>query len=134
MHRILAIGLVLSCFYQPQAIGADGALTVKQLLLNADKYNGKSVFVSAVAFIELENMALCSTRTKGRGNSCVWLEIDAGPYESPSDRHRYEQALAYWAKFHGKQVKVRGTFTSGESGHFGMWPGAIEQVSEVEAE
>ena len=106
-----------------------------QLIAHPAKYTGKLVAVSALVTVEFENMTICSINAKVRSiESCVWLEIDSGPYESSADELRYKKELASWAPFNRKQVIIRGVFVSGQSGHFGMWSGAIGHVTGVKVQ
>ncbi len=62
---------------------------------------------------------------------CVWLELYDGPGEDEQDLVRYKRALAKWRPLNGKLVSVRGTFSKTNTGHFGLFSGAIEKISDV---
>jgi hypothetical protein len=127
--------VVVACIWPATVCAAEPGVDVMQLIAHPAKYTGKLVSVSALVTVEFENMTLCSISAKVRNiDSCVWLEIDSGPYESAADELRYKKALASWTPFNRKQVIVRGVFVGGQSGHFGMWSGAISQVASVKVQ
>lgn len=131
---VICAAVVLSCGWAA-VNAAEATVDVMQLIAHPAKYAGKVVSVSALVTVEFENMTLCSVDAKvGSVDSCVWLEIDSGPYESAEDERRYKKALDLWTPFNRKKVVVRGKFVSGQSGHFGMWSGAIGQVASVKAQ
>ncbi len=105
-------------------------LSIDQLLAHPSKFDGRAVVVVAYANIEFEIDKLCDVLGVGR-KGCIWLTWDDGPYETEQDLARYDAAEEKWRAFHGKRVLVRGTFNSGRSGHFGMYPGEINRIIDV---
>lgn len=107
------------------------AISIDHLLSNAKLYAGKDVSVVAYVNVALEDMTLCSEKSAKVPRQCVWLEIDNGPYETDADEARYKSALARWSKLSGKLAIVRGTFSTSDTGHFGMFPGALGHITEA---
>jgi len=106
------------------------SLSIDQLLAHPSKFDGRAVVVVAYANIEFEGDELCDVPSAPR-KPCIWLTYDDGPHETEQDWARYQAADKKWRAFHGKRVLVRGTFNSGRSGHFGMYPGEINRIIDV---
>ena len=113
----------------PKDLGQD--VTILQLIASPGRYHGRVVFLSAFATVKFENMSLCMVRDSASSKDCLWLQFYDGPYETAADNVRYMAARKQWEKFHGKKISLRGTFNMENTGHFGMWSGAIEHITEV---
>ena len=108
------------------------SLSIDQLLAHPGKFDGRTVVVVAYANIEFEGDELCGVPPSApRNQRCIWLTWDDGPYETEQDLVRYDAAEEKWRAFHGKRVLVRGTFNRYPSGHFGMYGGEINRITEV---
>jgi len=105
------------------------SLSIDQLLAHASKFDGRAIVVVAYANIEFEVDVLCDVPTPPR--TCIWLTYNEEPYETEQDLARYDAVEEKWRAFHGKRVHVRGTFSSGPSGHWGMYPGEISSITGV---
>ncbi len=111
------------------------SLSIDQLLAHPSKFDGRAVVVVAYANIEFEGDTLCDVPSAGR-EGCIWLTYIDGPLkhwqdETEQDFARYRAVEEKWRAFHRKRVLVRGTFNSGRSGHFGMYPGEIDRIIDV---
>ena len=111
------------------------SLSIDQLLAHPSKFDGRAVVVVAYANIEFEGDELCDVPSAGR-EGCIWLTYIDGPLkhwqdETEQDLARYQAVEEKWRAFHGKRVLVRGTFNRGPSGHWGMYPGEINRITEV---
>jgi len=108
------------------------SLSIDQLVADPSKFDGRVVVVVAYANIEFEGNELCGVPPSApRNQRCIWLTYNEEPYETEQDLARYDAVEEKWRAFHGKRVTVRGTFNSGRSGHFGMYPGEINRITEV---
>ncbi len=108
------------------------SLSIDQLLEHPTKFDETAVVVFAYANIEFEGDELFDVPPSApRNQLCIWLTYDDGPYETEQDLARYDAADEKWRAFHGKRVLVHGTFTSGPSGHWGMYLGEINLITEV---
>ena len=105
------------------------SLSIDQLLAHASKFDGRAIVVVAYANIEFEVDVLCDVPTPPR--TCIWLTYNEEPYETEQDLARYDAVEEKWRAFHGKRVRVPGTFNRGPSGHFGMYLGEINLITEV---
>ena len=103
------------------------ALRVSALLERASHWDRKSVEVSGKLTIALENCKLCEENAASKTSKCIWFEFDEGPYDTEADKKRFDTRHAYWARYSGKHVAVRGVFHSGPSGHFGMSAGELRK-------
>jgi hypothetical protein len=69
----------------------------------------------------------------------VHLEFEGnGIYLSRNDLERHQSSNGLWVEFQGgiadkncqdRYVLIEGTFTSRDRGHFGMWSGAINDIT-----
>lgn len=122
---LLASAACVSSRYGSQSV------SIAQLLAHPGEFHGKAVVVLAYAKIEFEGDRLCAVPGAPM-QSCVSLSFDDGPYETEQDMDRYLAAQERWRAFDGKRVLVRGTFSRGPSGHFGLFPGEISHIAGVE--
>lgn len=106
------------------------SLSINQLLADPSRFDRRTVFVAAYANIEFEMDSLCDVPGSPR-KRCVWLTYDDGPYETEQDLARYQTSEEKWRAFHGKRVLVHGTFIRGPRGHFGMYQGEINRITDV---
>ena len=106
------------------------SLSIDQLLAHPSKFDGRAVVVVAYANIEFEMDSLCDLPSVPR-RPCIWLTYNDEPYETEQDLAGYQAVEDKWRVFHGKRVLVRGTFNSGRSGHFGMYPGELIRITGV---
>ena len=126
--------LALACVIAPaQAAPArcDDRVTPAALLANPDHYDGKAVWVVATATIEFENMTACPPDTDANAGSCLWLDIDDGPYASDQDFARYEAKRQAWLRYNRKTVAIHATFDKTITGHLGGSPAGLRGVTEV---
>jgi len=102
-----------------------------KLIANPDAYHGKALWVVASVTIEFENMTACPSANETRVKSCLWLDIDDGPYKTDQDTARYESKLQTWKRFNLQTVAIRATFDKNLRGHFSMWPAGLRNVTEM---
>ncbi len=108
------------------------SLSIDQLLAHPSKFDETTVVVVAYANIEFEGNELCDAPPSApRNQPCIWLTYNNEPYETEQDLARYDAVEEKWRAFHGNRILVHGTFTSGRSGHFGMYLGEINRITEV---
>lgn len=106
-------------------------VSIINLIATPERYDGKLVFLSAYATVKFEGDSLCMTQQPASTSDCLWLQFDDGPYETEQDQQRYLRAKAAWQKHHGKHISVRGIFSRKNTGHFGLYSGAIEKIVDV---
>ncbi len=116
---------------QSDKIGKSVSLT--NLVATPERYEGKLVYVVGYISIGLENMSLCPSKKPLSRKDCIWLTIDSGPFETDEDIKRFTEKEKRLKPFNGQVVSVRGVFDSHDTGHFGMWSGAIRNIIEVSA-
>ncbi|MCL4315670.1 MAG: hypothetical protein M1527_02195 [Gammaproteobacteria bacterium] len=102
-----------------------------RLIANPDEYHGKALWVVVYATIDFENMTACPSENETQMRSCLWLDIDDGPYKTDQDYARYQSKLQIWNRFNRQAVAIRATFDKTLKGHFSMWPGGLRSVTEV---
>lgn len=95
-------------------------VTMVQLIATPERYDGKLVRVIGVGNLEFEGNCL-SLSKEDRGQHDIWLEL--GERATP-----YTEAQAY----NGEWVIVEGFFDKDDHGHFGMFRGAIKNISRYE--
>jgi len=106
-------------------------VSLAKLIANPDAHHGKTLWVIASVTIDFENMTACPSENETQAKSCLWLDIDDGPYKTDQDYARYESMLQTWKRFDRQTVAIRATFDKGEKGHFSVWPGGLRNVTEV---
>lgn len=106
-------------------------VSIIQLIANPDRYHGKVVFLSVYPKVEFEGDCLCMVPNAASSKDCLWLQYDDGPWETDKDMERYKRAQARWKPLSGKRVSVRGTFNKNNTGHFGLFSGALEKIADV---
>lgn len=99
------------------------------LIANPDAYHGKALWVVAHATIEFENMTACPSEKETQTKSCLWLDIDDGPYKTDQDFARYQSKLKVWERFTLQTVAIHATFDKTLTGHFNLWPGGLKNVT-----
>jgi len=108
-------------------------VSLDTLIANPDTYHGEAVWVRAHVTIDFENMTACPSEneTQDKYKSCLWLNIDDGPYKTDQDYARYQSKLKIWKQFNLQTVAIRATFDKTSKGHFSMWPGTLRGVTEM---
>jgi len=101
------------------------------LIANPDAHHGKALWVVAHVTIDFENMTACPSENETQTKSCLWLDIDDGPYKTDRDYARYESKLQAWKRFNLQTVAVHATFDKTLKGHFNMWPAGLRNITEV---
>lgn len=134
-HTEVILFAVLLCAPIPVLAAPDPEcgerVSLAKLIANPDAYHGKALWVVVHATIDFENMTACPSEDKTQPNSCLWLDIHDGPYNTDQDYARYESKLQTWKQFNLQTVAVRATFDKTLKGHFSMWPGGLRNVTEV---
>ena len=133
--RIITVVALLASAGCVSSSDVSQSLSIDQLLAHPSKFDGRAVVVVAYANIEFEIDTLCDVPSAGR-EGCIWLTYIDGPLkhwqdETEQDLARYKAVEEKWRAFHGKRVHVRGTFSRGPSGHFGMYSGEINRITDV---
>jgi hypothetical protein len=98
-------------------------VSLVELIANPGLYDGTRVFVEGAVRIEFEGNAIylsAGDLEKRIHKNAVWLEMPA------ADAHA-RSALD------GKYVGVCGVFDANSSGHFGMYSGTINRITQFEA-
>jgi hypothetical protein len=106
-------------------------VSIIQLVANPDRYHGKLVYFRAYATVRFEGNSLCMTPDRINTKDCLWLQYDDGPWKTDKDMERYKTAQKKWEGFNGKVIFVRGIFNKKNTGHFGLFAGALERIMEV---
>lgn len=106
-------------------------VSLAKLIANPDAYHGKALWVVASTTIDFENMTACPSENETQVKSCLWLDIDDGPYNTDQDYARYQSKLQTWKQFNLQTVAIRATFDKTLKGHFSMWPAGLRNVTEV---
>ena len=91
-----------------------------QLLAHPDQYNGKLVVVEGYMNLEFEGNGLYLNREMflyGQTFDAFWVDVE-GITIHPQSRQGY--------------VSVRARFNGEKHGHFGMFAGALEQITAIE--
>ena len=102
-----------------------------RLIANPDDYHGKALWVVAYVTIDFENMTACPSEKETQTKSCLWLDIDDGPYKADQDYARYRSKLQIWNRFNLQTIAIRATFDKNLKGHLSMWPAGLKKVTEV---
>jgi hypothetical protein len=98
------------------------------LIATPERYNGRAIFVQGFVRIGVENQSICLTRDPASTRDCIWLNIDAGPYDTDADINRVTSTLKRWKVLNGKMVTVQGVFDSEDTGHLGASSGGLENL------
>lgn len=98
-------------------------VSIIQLIANPADFDGKIVRVIGVGNIEFEGNGVYLGKDDWRYVSKNGLWIELGERATP-----YELTKTY----NGKYVIIEGTFDMHNNGHFGMWSGAIVDITRYE--
>jgi tetratricopeptide (TPR) repeat protein len=109
----------------------DESVSLAGLIAHPDAYHGKALWVVAYATIDFENMTACPSEDETQAKSCLWLNIDDGPYSTDRDYARYQSKRQTWQQFNLQTVAIYAMFDKTLKGHFGMWPAELRNVTEV---
>jgi hypothetical protein len=131
IERTLSAVALLAIVGCVSSLDVRQSVSIDQLLENPSQFDQKIVVLLAYARIQFEGNRLCAV--PGAPNKrCISLVYDDGPYETEKDMARFKAAMEKWRAFDGKYLLVRGTFSRGPSGHFGLSPGEIYRITGVE--
>jgi hypothetical protein len=118
---IVALGLVLVVALATSARADDArgsAVSLIQLIADPASFDGKRVTVTGYVVLEAENTAVYLQESDARygiTRNAVWLQTPV-----PDELGR--------ARFHGRYVRIDGTFNARRRGHFEMFGGSIERI------
>ena len=99
MKRALLVLLLAGCATSPRPFN-EPLLSVPELVANADRYHGKTVFVEGFASAGPKSNALCPDPVPSQ-KDCLTLNIDFGPSDS---------ARVQWQALDGRPVEIKGVF------------------------
>lgn len=94
-----------------------------QLIANPQQFNGRQVRLIAYLRLEFEGDALYLHRedfTRGMTSNALWIALD-------------DKQLKASRTLNNGYVLVEGVFSSTDKGHLGMFSGAIDQVTRLQA-
>ena len=98
-------------------------VSIIQLIANPKDYDGKIVRVIGVGSLEFEGNGVYLSRDDWKyvSRNGLWIEVGnkATPYNVAKN-------------WNGKYVIIEGTFDAKMTGHFGMWSGAIVNITRYE--
>ena len=118
--RVLAI-FVFGLFTSIAAARSAEPLTVAQLLADGARYDNKVVRVVGFLHLDFEDSALYDGKETdlnfGRGPH-IWVDTEHA--DAPPD------------KYSRKSVLLEGTFVFGPSGHMGVFPGQISNITRID--
>jgi hypothetical protein len=100
-------------------------VSLVELIANGTRFDGKIVRVDGVIHLEFEASALYLSKEHWRHRvtkNSIWITPDYARLRASSKE---------LAKFNGRYAVVEGRFNSKNGGHFGMFSGAIENVTRV---
>jgi len=106
-------------------------VSILSLIVNPEKYHGKKVYLGAYATVRFEGDSLCAVQKPASSKDCLWLQFDDGPYKTEKDIARFDRAKKKWERYNGKRITLVGTFNKENTGHFGLFSGAIEHITSV---
>lgn len=107
------------------------SISLINLIATPERYDGKLVLVTGYATVGRENMSICLTRVRNSSKDCLWLNVDSGPYETEDDRKRIDKKYKLLYKFNGKLATIEAIFDQNDTGHFGMWSGALRDFVRI---
>jgi len=88
------------------------SVTIAQLVITPARFQGKIVQVYGLLSIKFEDTGVSS------GEHRVWLDLSREEFKK-------------YKNFDGKEGVVRGTYDGTNTGHFGMWGGAIHSITRL---
>ncbi len=113
-------------FFRKKALVSNRSenVTLVQLIATPEKYDGQRIRVVGVGNLEFEGNAIYLSKEdlSYRIYNAVWLDFDNNTSLS------YEEAMQY----NGKYVIVEGIFDKDNSGHGGLFHGAISNITRYE--
>jgi hypothetical protein len=132
----LIVAVLWVCYQSRLAshdLGTGGGFAVESvslinLIATPERYDGKWVRVEGVCAFEFENCALFLTQDDRKhffSKNAVWADY----HTLGLSNDRWD--LPFMSKFDGRHVLVEGYFSSHRHGHFGMYSGAITNVTRI---
>ncbi len=107
---------------------SEETVIASDVLENPEKYNGRVLTITGFISIEFENVTIKRNK-KLKYGECIWITFDVGPYDTEEDMERYKKRdLHMKNKYDQKITSIKGYFTSGRSGHFGICSGALNVI------
>ena len=98
-------------------------ISIINLITNPEKYHNKDITIIGVGNLQFEGNKICLSKSDveyGISSNCLWIELN--------EKISYEEAKT----LNGKYIIIEGTFDMKNNGHFGMYPGAIVDITRYE--
>lgn len=100
------------------------------LIATPEKFHGKLIYVRGYFHAEFENMSLCLQTRALSPKDCVWVET----YDDNEGRPLLDPKSARkLAACNHKVVAIRGIFNQQNTGHMGLYAGAIDPIREIQS-
>jgi hypothetical protein len=114
-------------------VGQFGSLA--DLIATPERYDGRLVFVTGYVSVEFENHSLCPNKDL-LSEDCIWISLYHAPVDGSGESRakeseRFYARLERFKPFHGQKISIRGIFNSRNTGHFGLFSGAIERIMDA---
>lgn len=123
MIAALGLAVVVALASSARADDARGTVvSLIQLIADPTSFDGKRVTVTGYVVLESENTAVYLQETDARygiTRNAVWLEMPV-----PDELGR--------AQFHGRYVRIDGTFSARRRGHLELFGGSIERIGRLD--
>lgn len=101
------------------------SVSIIQLIGDPSSHHGKKVLVKGVIQLEFEGNALYLSkddRAFGISKNAVWISLDEAKIGISTEG---------LARLNGRYVLVEGTFDKSDTGHMGLFAGAIHKITRV---
>lgn len=98
-------------------------VSIVQLIANPERYDGQQVRVIGFLRLEFEGNAIYLHREDYERSilqNSIWIDLTDSQENSA-------------AKLNNSYVLVEGKFDVRQKGHFGMWPGSLQQVRRLDS-
>lgn len=106
-------------------------VSLDALLLAPETYHGKRVQISAWLSLSEENHALCPDEGTVATRSCLWVNVDNGPWSTDKDMERYKRRLEQWQTCANRRVTVTGRVDATDQGLLGLWGATLRDITDV---
>lgn len=112
-------------------------ISIVQLIVNLQKYNGFKISVTGYIHIKFEDCAIYLTKVDAdylNGTNSLWVNFNDNVKTSTmkfEDRNNNNIPIKY---FDCKYVSITGIFNLNDKGHMGMFAGSIDSVETISEE
>jgi len=103
--------------------------SIEELIKNPSHYHKRRVLITGFISFQFEGHEIYINQNR------LWLHLFTGPpYTEEEIIKDLDKINAFRKIFEGKFVSLVGTFDQNNSGHFGLWPAGLRDITGIQLE